>query len=135
MAILNFNGYIVKEMNYTRNPKFKPNKKNRINLTPTFDVQNNIENNKIIVNLHVKAGSLDDEFIPFEVSCSIQGTFEYNDEEDVNNIGVDSFVHNNSVAILYPYARAIIATLTTTSNEFPGYNMPTVNIAEVLKNK
>ncbi|MCI1632814.1 MAG: protein-export chaperone SecB [Liquorilactobacillus nagelii] len=41
-------------------------------------------------------------------------------------------VRNNAVAILYPYARAIVATLTTTSNEFPGYNMPTINVNKVL---
>lgn len=135
MAILEFNGYTVKEMNYKRNPQFKPDKKNRVNLNPTFDSQNNIEKNKIIVDLKIKAGSVDDPSIPFLVGCSIQGIFEYNANEDKNNVGIDSFIHNNAVAILYPYARAIIATLTTSSNEFPGYNMPTVNIAEVLKNK
>lgn len=133
MAILKFNGYTVKEMNYKRNPKFKPNKKNKVKLNPTFDSQNNIEKNKIIVDLKIKAGSVDDTSIPFLVSCSIQGIFEYNADEDKNNVGIDSFIHNNAVAILYPYARAIIATLTASSNEFPGYNMPTVNIAEVLK--
>ncbi len=132
MTVLKFNGYTVKEMGYRNNPNFK--KKKNISLTPEIQSNNEINDNKIIVNLSVKAGSISDESMPFEVTCSVQGKFEYNPDEDTNKVGVDTFIRNNSVAILYPYVRAIIATLTTTSNEFPGYNMPTINVAEILRN-
>ena len=82
--------------------------------------------------MSVIVGSLEDKTIPFQVSCSIIGTFVYEPDEDATNVGLDALVRNNAVAILYPYVRAIIATLTTTSNEFPGYNMPTINVSELL---
>lgn len=131
MTVLKFNGYTVKEMRYRSNNNFK--KRNQVDLDPKLQATNEIENNNIIVNLSVTVGSLEDESMPFEASCSVQGKFEYKPEEDENNIGVDTFVRNNAVAILYPYVRAIIATLTTSSNEFPGYNMPTINVSEALK--
>lgn len=132
MTVLKFKGYTVKEMSYKSNSNFKKTKS--INLKPNLQSDYEINNDDITVNLSVKVGSLSDESLPFEVTCSVQGLFEYDSEEDTDNIGVDAFIHNNSVAILYPYVRAIVATLTTSSNEFPGYNMPTINVAEVLRN-
>lgn len=91
-----------------------------------------IEQNKINIKLSVAVGSLEDLDIPFYAKCSVIGTFTYNSDEDEIGTGIDTLVRNNAVAILYSYVRAIIATLTTTSNEFPGYNMPTINVGKVL---
>lgn len=133
MAVLEFNGYKVKEMSYKSNPNFK--KEKNLFLNPKLKVENNVQDNKIEVDLYVKVGSLDDESMPFEVKCAVEGTFVYNADQDENNMGVDVFIRNNAVAILYPYIRSLVATLTTSSNEFPGYNMPTINVGEVLKEK
>lgn len=133
MAVLEFNGYRVKEMSYKSNSKFK--KEKNLFLNPKLKVKNNVQDNKIEVNLNVTVGSLNDDSMPFEVKCSVEGIFVYNAEQDKNNMGVDAFVRNNAVAILYPYVRALVATLTTSSNEFPGYNMPTINVGEILKDQ
>ncbi|MBU9790338.1 protein-export chaperone SecB [Lentilactobacillus sp. IMAU92037] len=131
MSILRFNGYKVQEMAYKRNAHYQPANK-QIELDPKITTKIDITDNDINITLTVMIGSLEKGSMPFQVSCSIIGNFTYNPDEDNTNIGIDTFVRHNAVAILYPYARAIIATLTTTSNEFPGYNMPTINVAKLL---
>ncbi|WP_334352017.1 protein-export chaperone SecB [Companilactobacillus sp. HBUAS56257] len=132
MAVLNFNGYTVKEMNYTKNDNFKND--SEIALKPKLKFNNQIKNDKIVVEISASIGSLKDNRIPFKASCSLEGTFEYISSEDESNIGPDSLIRNNAVAILYPYLRATISNLTSQSNEFPAYILPTVNVAKLLKN-
>ncbi|OAX75715.1 hypothetical protein A0U96_15205 [Lactiplantibacillus plantarum] len=131
MNVLQFNGYKVNHMSYRRNEHFKPLKKSMV-LKPKVTVKVEVKDNIINIILTVAAGSLESDSVPFQVDCSIVGNFTYNPDEDNKKIGLDTFVRNNAVAILYPYARAIIATLTTTSNEFPGYIMPTINVNKLL---
>ena len=111
MSVLKFLGYKVMQMKYERNPVFESVKK-PISLEPKMTSKTNIEDNNINITLSVIVG--------------------YEPDEDATNVGLDALVRNNAVAILYPYVRAIIATLTTTSNEFPGYNMPTINVSKLL---
>lgn len=131
MSVLQFLGYKVIAMEYKRNPRFET-VTDPISLEPKITTKINVENSDINITLSVMVGSLDGKDIPFQVNCSIIGTFVYNPDEDLTEVGLDTLVRNNAVAILYPYARAIVATLTTTSNEFPGYNMPTVNVNKIL---
>ncbi|RKD29993.1 hypothetical protein BG617_01670 [Lactiplantibacillus paraplantarum] len=72
--------------------------------------------------------------MPFRASITINGTFEFNVSEDDSGVGVDMLIRNNAVAILYPYARALIANLTLSSNEYPAVTLPTINVAKVLAN-
>lgn len=131
MSVLSFEGYKVENMNYQRNNQYK-NTKETVLLDPKLNTEINIEKNKINITLTVTVGSLEDMTTPFKVDCSVMGMFTYNPDEDETGVGIDTFVRNNAVAILYPYVRAIIAMLTTTSNEFPGYNMPAINVNKVL---
>lgn len=132
MGVFEFKGYTVESMNYERNHYFNTVSK-KINLDPKLSSEHNIDNNHVTIFLSVVAGSTEDVGIPFKVSCSVKGSFLYNKDEDEKGFGIDTFIVNNSVAILYPYVRAIISNLTAFSNEFPGYNMPTINVAKALK--
>lgn len=131
MTILQFDGYRVTKMQYQRNASYKP-QESKITFDPKIEATDTIDHNQINVTLTLSVGSLKDETIPFQVECAVVGQFTYHPDEDNSGVGVDSLIRNNAVAILYPYVRAIVATLTTTSNEFPGYVMPTINVAEVL---
>jgi len=131
MSVLKFDGYKVTHMSYERNEDYTfKNKPLLLNPTPTTSID--VSDDKIDVTLNIVAGSLEDKKIPFKVACSLVGEFTYDPEEDKSSVGLDTLVRNNAVAILYPYARAVIATLTNTSGEFPSYNMPTVNISKWL---
>lgn len=131
MSVLQFDGYKVESMSYQRNDHFERTKK-AVMLKPKLATKVDVKDNSINIMLKVVAGSLETNSVPFQVDCSVVGRFTYKPDEDSTGIGLDIFVRNNAVAILYPYVRAIIATLTTTSNEFPGYNMPTINVGKLL---
>ena len=131
MSVLSFEGYHVEEMNYQRNSSYKAAQKT-ILMDPKFSKDVSVEGNKIDVRLSVTVGSFKNTETPFYVKCSVTGTFVYHPDENETKAEVDTLIRNNAVAILYPYVRAIVATLTTASNEFPGYNMPTINVSQVL---
>lgn len=134
MAVLEFDGYRVDKMIYTRNEKFDPKTKS-INMTPKLNTNFDVKENKINVSLNVVVGSIENTSAPFQAECSLTGVFTYKHEEDKTGVGLDTLVRNNAVAILYPYIRAIISTLSMTSNEFPNYNLPTINVGKVLKDQ
>nr|WP_278415790.1 protein-export chaperone SecB [Lactobacillus taiwanensis] len=45
---------------------------------------------------------------------------------------MSNFVKKTTVAILYPYIRQLISSLTQESNEYPSYILPTINVAKML---
>ncbi|WP_204122487.1 protein-export chaperone SecB [Lacticaseibacillus mingshuiensis] len=134
MSVLDFKGYTVTQMAYSKNAAFDQVNR-QISLNPKLSEKHIIEDSSATINLRVVAGSDEGDKLPFSVSCEVQGKFIYNFEEDENNLGAEVFVRNNGVAILYPYVRAIIGNLTAFSNEFPGFFLPTINVAKALADK
>lgn len=132
MTVLNFEGYTVKKMIYERNPAFDSNQ-SQFKMAPKIDVETSVVNNQIQVALSITVGSKDEPRLPFNIVVIIEGRFDYQPTESQRTTGMTTLVRNNAVAILYPYARALIAQLTTASNEFPGYNLPTINVSQALK--
>ncbi|KRM40507.1 hypothetical protein FC39_GL000530 [Lactobacillus hamsteri DSM 5661 = JCM 6256] len=104
-------------------------------MTPNLNTSFDVKEDKINVSLNVVVGSTENTSVPFQAECSLTGIFTYKYEEDQTKVGLDTLVRNNAVAILYPYIRAIISTLSMTSNEFPNYNLPTINVGKVLKDQ
>lgn len=135
MSVLEFKGYNVKKMSYERNEHYDRATKN-IELSPKITASNEITgDDEILVTLNVSVGSVsvNDKSIPFLSNCSVEGRFTYKAEQDDNDFGVDTFIRTNCVAILYPYVRALISYLTNSSNEYPAFNLPTINVAQALK--
>lgn len=130
MAVLEFKGYSVKEQSYKRNEKFEQTQK-EILLNPKIEISNQTVEDGILVTLGVQVGSLKGD--PFEVIVKISGEFHYHPDQDNDNIGVDYLIRTNAVAILYPYVRMIVSNLTNTSNEYPTFTLPTIDVAQVLK--
>lgn len=131
MSVLDFKGYVIKEMNYYENDSFNI-KGNSLELSPELSARTKHDNNEITIDLSVEIGKKDDSQTPFVVSCSIQGKFVYHPDEDEGKFGINTFMRNNCVAILYPYVRAIVGNLTALSNKYPGYYMPTINVSSAL---
>lgn len=134
MAVLNFKGYVVESSSYQRNNQYVPIDK-PINLMPDIETTNDVRDSYIMVKLCVSVGSISDKAMPFRASITINGTFELSTAEDDSGVGVDMLIRNNAVAILYPYARALIANLTLSSNEYPAVTLPTINVAKALAEK
>lgn len=131
MDVLQFNGYRVENMSYQRNDQYRQTSK-QIIFSPEISSDIEKNGNNISVSLTVVVGALDKTETPFQATCSLVGSFVYHPEEDKANIGLNTLVQKNAVAILYPYIRAIISMLTNSSNEFPGFNLPTINVSDAL---
>ncbi len=131
MAVLEFKNYSVEEINYKKNGLYK-NNKNGINLIPKIKVKNNFDDDKIMVTITINIGSLDNENSPFTLNVSVTGDFVYHSEEDRDDVGVDTLVHKNAVAILFPYVRTVVSSITKESNDYPALILPTINVAQVL---
>ncbi|WP_187331134.1 protein-export chaperone SecB, partial [Lactiplantibacillus plantarum] len=51
---------------------------------------------------------------------------------DHNQVGIDTLIKKNAVAILYPYVRSLVSGITNASNQFPALILPTINVAQLL---
>lgn len=92
-----------------------------------------INKEDIRVKLNILVGLLEDIKVPFKVECEITGMFIYDEEENDTEIPKETIIKNNTVAILYPYVRHLISSLTQQSNEYSAYILPTINVAKVLE--
>lgn len=132
MAVLNFNGYRVNHSNYTRNENFFSENQN-LELKQNLNVEMSHDDNAAEIRLVVLVGSLTEDSQPFKIEANLSGFFTYEADEDKNETGIEETLKVNGTAILYPYLRSLVSTLTNMSGEFPGYNMPTINVYAMLK--
>ena len=58
------------------------------------------------------------------MKVTITGTFKLKDWESKDNI---DFIKTNAVAIVYPFLRSLVATITSNAN-IPPYILPVFNI-------
>ena len=134
MNVLEFNGYSVKEIQYKKNEHFKSDETS-VNLNPNFDFNYDVKDSTINVELSIKIGNMDSDNLPFSVYVSIVGKFTFHAEEDTQSVGLTELVQTNSLAILYPYLRALVSNITNYSEDFPAYNLPTINVYQVLQDQ
>lgn len=51
---------------------------------------------------------------------------------DQAQVGIDTLINKNAVAILYSYVRALVSVITNASNEYPALILPTINVSQIL---
>ncbi len=119
-----FNKYIVKDILFEYNEKFKEKP-----VEIEFKIGKNINYNKdkMIVDLKVEIFEKDDKY-PFHMIVTIRGFFTIED----NNEGIN--FEPNAIAILYPYIRSIVSTYTSQANIMP-LILPVINVNKLLENK
>lgn len=131
MAVIDFKNYRIIKMYYERNKSFKNIDNGKNTISPQFSVHiNDSSKDKVIIQLSVK---IDENNVPFKLEVSLEGMFAYNSDEDATNIGKEVFFSRNAVAILFPYLRSCVSSLTNLSNENRALILPTMNIVELLK--
>lgn len=131
MTVLNFNGYRVKQLEYSINENNQKSPNSKITLEPKFraHIENTNISNQWVVTLSMEIS----QNAPFHVKIVMEGSFTYNPSQDNQKIGESDLLLTNAVAILFPYLRSTLTTLTALSNEAPAVVLPTVNVAELLK--
>ncbi len=134
-GVLKFNGYNVEKFNYIRNNSNDTNSNEPVSLSPqimfkiVLKKDNPLKSNVLI---GVRLG-YDDNVLPFKVEAVVKGYFELEGEETTELDSIYKFYLQNGTAILYPYLRAIVTTLTGTGN-YQAIILPTVNFYKLIEN-
>ena len=102
----------------------KPLSKMSIEIERKGDIE---ENNIYRINMYI---GVSDETNNFKISANMVALFEFDSEISEEN--KTSFVNSNAPAILFPYFRAYISTLTSLSGMQPVI-LPTINFARMLE--
>ncbi len=126
---LKFEKYFVNFVEFKRNDKYINSSSVSIDLNIGSDVEF-ITENKANVTLVLKIfDDESDENIPFSMKISITGVFII-DNPETNKF----LIEQNAIAILFPYARALITTYTANSNVTPLILQP-INVVSYIEHK
>lgn len=130
-GVISFQGYRLFSFDYKCEPSFNPQSAANGKYFYNFSYGiAELSNGNIQVNLIVNAcwqsEETDAEHSPFKISVEIGGKFT-----TANSTKWDERWNANAIAILYPYARAIISSLTAQSG-VTTVIPPTVNVAAMF---
>jgi len=131
MAVIKFKDYRVLKMSYEKIANFE-RPSGTLRIRPEFSVTINDDDKD---NTTIRLGVRLVEGVPFKLDVVIEGEFAYNEQEDAGGVGSDRLFSTNAVAILFPYLRSCVSSLTNLSNENHALILPAMNIVELLKKK
>ncbi|HEL1619252.1 protein-export chaperone SecB [Streptococcus suis] len=137
MAVISFENYVIDESYYRVNDLFE-NTEEKLSMPVSFSAEIGIDKSqeKAYVIINVALGELEEEsekHIPFTCKVSVRGIYGYQSEAFETNNDLKDVLGKNAVAILYPYVRTYISTLTNLGNQFPVYTLPVMNFAEIIR--
>ena len=101
----------------------KPSKKISLGFNPKGFI--NKENATFQLHLGIK---IEDEGISFNIEIEAIANYTFEDKMGLDNL--NKFFYVNAPALLFPYIRAYISTLTNLSG-FEPINLPTLNMARL----
>lgn len=129
---LKFNDYVINNIEFRNNLSFQE-VDGGVELD--FDIDSGtefVDEKKFILGLQVEVfRQAEDNNYPFNFKVEVLGTFEI---DSVDPVEKENLAEKNSVAILFPYVRALITTFTSASNVQP-IILPPINVVKYLESK
>lgn len=135
VAKIQFNGYKIDEIDFKSNNDYTDSDQ-PLGLEVDFDADISVtsEDNTAGVSLQC---TVNKEYLstnkPFYLRIVILGSFTY--ETNLDGKELENLLTTNALAIIFPYLRAAISTITVNCGGIPPIVLPTFNIAEFIKNK
>ena len=132
VSVLKFNKYLIENINYKNNDKFE-DKEEGVEVALDFDAKVDISEDKTGMVVMLSSDIFPDaenNNYPFEMNVAIKGYFNM---ENVFNENVDRY-EANAIAILFPYLRALVSTISVNANVAP-IIIPPMNINAYLEEK
>lgn len=127
---LKFTNYIVDTIEFKSNFDFSGKDKDidfDINSDCTFEDDNFILSLELIIFPNAETNDY-----PFTMRVKIIGLFEV--EHGIQEITKKDFAERNSIAILFPYLRALVSVYTSNAN-IGNLILPPINVVKYLENK
>lgn len=128
-SALKFKDYTVEEILFKNVPVSVD--KQEFELHPHFKRElTEVGENQYDLKLAVEMISTEEHPMPFDLRVSLIGHFVLGNESgEVSEKLKNSILKNNTVAILFPFLRAIVASVTTNAN-IPSLVLPIMNFAD-----
>ena len=129
-STLKFKNYLVEKIDFDVNYNYSGKDDGIV-----FDLDSDyfVENNNFILNLEaiIFPDAKKNDY-PFSMKVKIAGIFEVDMECDIKT--KSDFIEKNSIAILFPYLRSIITTVSSNAN-IPALILPPINVVSYLEEK
>ena len=127
-SVLQFHNYEVEEMAYKAVPVSED--LHEFELRPKFDHKvTELGEGNYDVRLSFSISPTEEFPMPFELKVSMVGHFTYLAEEGEDRAAKDHILQQNTVSILFPFLRSIVASLTSNAN-IPTLMLPVMNFTE-----
>ena len=118
--------YQVDKIQYSLNETFDFRATKSVKLSQDFSRRiERIDDNHCKVSLIFSVSNEKGKPAPFELEVQVSGIFKLDNWEQKGNV---IFINTNAVAILYPFIRSLVATITANAN-VPTFVLPVFNIA------
>lgn len=122
--------YLVDKINFELNESyvFKPDCP--INLNQNIERKiTKIDDNRVKISLLFDIYNTEEKEVPFTLSISVSGIFELEDWESDKNKEIATV---NTAAILFPFLRSLISTITANVN-VPPYVLPVFDVNSLFE--
>lgn len=129
-SYLSFEGYIIECIDFAVNKSFKP-ESGQVELD--FSLNCKFENKGDIFIVSLECFIFEDaenKNKPFSLTIVITGFFKF--QVDLSEEKQRNMLTVNATAILYPYLRSIVTTITGNSG-FPPLILPLINVSDFIK--
>lgn len=115
-SVLQFDNYTVEELLFKKEPVKAD--QNEFQLQPHFEQEIvNLGDDKYDVHLSFDITPTEDHPMPFHIHVAIVGHFIYFDQDETIDANLkDHILQTNTISILFPFLRQIVATLTNNAN-------------------
>jgi preprotein translocase subunit SecB len=126
---LRFRNYIVEEIKFKANQNFVSSEAVKIDFNVNREIKYDNENNTALVTLDVNVfENASSKNYPFYFYLRITGFFEV---DSLKSTIDRNLIETNSIAILFPYVRALISTYTANANVNP-LILPPINVLKLI---
>ncbi|WP_003545051.1 protein-export chaperone SecB [Desulfotomaculum nigrificans] len=129
-SVLTFDNYIVKKILFEANPKFAPGDKIPVEVEFSHELDIDLKENIAAVGLGCCIFKEQKENQPFYLEVEMIGFFKY--ESSLPPEQVEILLKVNGTAILFPYLRSIVSSLTANSG-FQTLVLPIVNVHKMFE--
>lgn len=129
MSALTFSNYKVTQIELKINKQFKFVEK--VNINPNLNIKvMKVDKDRFVLILSALISN-EKKDLPFNSKIVIEGFFKLDDWEKGEN---ELAVKNNATAILFPYLRQTLSSVTQLAG-LPPYHLPVINIKEMFEGK
>lgn len=125
---INFNSIILVKESFWRDYNVPADSEIVFNVDMSINIQENISNTQLITSLILKSGEKE----VLKLESTFVGSFSINQEN--KNMDMEQYLKNNSPALMFPFIREHIATITQKSGVGPVL-LPPINIIALVNQK